>query len=88
MSCEREPGRISFFCDNPNCDSSQTFASDDFVACKLAMARENGWHSTKRVNGPWLDWCGKCLHVAKAEQERVSAAERDRERLKARNARE
>jgi len=88
MSHERSETTITFFCDNPECNSRAIFPTIDFVAAKLVLSREHGWLSTKQTGKPWCDWCMMCLDEAKAEQQRYEERERERERLKARNARE
>jgi hypothetical protein len=88
MSHERSDEKITFFCDNPACNSRAIFPTTDFVASKMALAREHGWCSTKQTGQPWRDWCLMCVDVAKEEQRRYEERERERERLKARNARE
>jgi hypothetical protein len=87
MSHERDAeGRVTFFCDG--CDMSVAFSlNQDFVSCKKTLAHDR-WTSTKQVGQPWCDWCPGCISVAKEEQRKFEERERERERLKARNARE
>ena len=78
--------RFIFECDTAECQSSINVPAADFGAAWKAV-KERLWVSFKRTGRPWDYYCPKCAENAAADHAEWNRQERERERLKERNAR-
>jgi len=91
--------RIVFYCDTLECQHEHHFSpgsernlkkvpehASDFTACWTA-AQVLGWRSFKRTGGKWTYHCPECAEAAESAHTEWNRQERERERIKERNAR-
>jgi len=89
MSWEKdaENSRFLFMCDSlEECASSVNIPAADFGAA-WKVVKEQEWVSLKRTGQPWRYFCPTCAKKAAEDHAEWNRQERERERLKERNAR-
>lgn len=98
MSWVKEEFQIVFECDTCETEfievnitearlgSSRRPPFPDLLPC-WDVAKGAGWTSYKRIGHDWTYHCPKCAETAAAAHEEYNKAERERERIKERNAR-
>ena len=92
MSWNKTETHVIFACDAIDCEIHTAVPiipvekQSDFGGC-FKRVQELGWVSFKRTGREWTYHCPKCAEQAAADHAEWNKAERERERIKERNAR-